>query len=162
MHHDFWATHAALLNTTNALGQSSPTTGYLLFIRVNLELRRGFSNAIASPANLVISGPPTNVATAFSASGDFTVTADPPTGAPAASYFIYGWPFWTNVTPGSIPRLVFLQSPAANSLSFDVRSLWESHWGTMVEGQRFRIGVAALVFAVRRSQIISIPGTVAA
>lgn len=159
---DAWDTHAALLNSTNTLGQSSPTTGYLLYIRVNLERRLGFSNAVGTPGALEITGPPVNIATAFSASGTFTITADPPIGTPAASFFMYGWPFWTNTKPGSIPRLVFLQSAPGNPLNFDVRSLWESHFGTMVEGQHFAIGLAALVLAIRRSQIISIPGTVTA
>ncbi len=157
-----WKTWATLENSTNVLGQTSPTSAYQLFMRVNLELRNSWSNAVVSPVALNTSDIPLNVATAFSASGTFTINADPPLGAPAASFFMYGWPFWTNQNPGSIPRLVFLQSAPGSPLSFDVRSYWQSHWGSMVEGQRFQIGVAALYLAIRRSKIITIAGTVAA
>lgn len=159
---EIWRTFANNLSVTNRLGLSSPTTGFLLFMKTNLELRRSFGTGIVFPGTFRLTPPPTAVSASFSASGAFTVNASPPLGEIAAGYFVYAQPFWrTTPSPGS-SQLVFLVSLATGTLALDVRPQWEEHFGPMVEGQQFAIAVAALVSAVRRSSLVEVRDSVAA
>lgn len=150
-----WNTLAKTTYTPNRIGQSSPMSAFHLFVRTNMQLRRNHDAIFADAPNLAVGPTPRTVAAAFSASGDFTINAQPPPGFGSAIFYAYGWPFWVNHDTRSSPRLVFLRRQAAPSIGLDVRAEWEQHFGTMVEGQRFVIAVATEVGnAPRSTQVI--------
>ena len=158
---DSWRAAAVDFNTSNALGLSSPIGGFQLFVKINAELRSPSDDIFDDPTSDLSGLPPRTVGAAFSAAGAFTAEAGPPFGFGTAIYRIYGWPFWVDHDTKSKVRLVFLKRKAAPSLSEDVRTEWETHFGTMVEGQRFALGVSAEVANQPRSQILVVRGTVA-
>lgn len=149
-----WETRAVDFPTTNALGVSSPISGFQLFIKLNIESRLDSESFIPDPTDFPVSGPPTNVAAAFSESVDFIVSADPPSPMLLGTYYVFGWPFWRTTESRDVPRLVFLAQRTGPSLFFNVRSAWELHFGPMSENQRFAIAVGfANIFAFRGSLV---------
>lgn len=157
-----WETLAITMPTTNALSVTSPTSGFRLFVRFNLERRNTTDTLELQAPTQGIGGPPRTFSVVFSAAGDFTILANPPTGFGAAIYFMYGWPFWTNRHTTEPCRIVFLKRQAAAGLTIDIRSVWEARFGTMVEGQRFCLGLATLTGSSFRSEILIIRGEVTA
>lgn len=151
---DAWQTRAALFLTTNAVGASSPISGFSLFIKVNLETRLDSESFIPDPTSFPVSAPPTNIVTTFSASGDYFVEADPPLPMLLGTYYVYGWPFWRTTESRTVPRFVFLAQRFGGSLFFNVRPDWEEHFGPMADGQQFALAIAfAKVFAFRSSLV---------
>ena len=155
-----WTTIATGILRTNRLGQSSPLSGFELFVKSNLELRLASSSFLDAADAQGASGAPRSVSSTFKVSTTFLVTAQPPEGFGTAIFFVYGWPYWVDHDTKSPPRLRFLATTGAASLSLDVKALWEALWGPMVDTQRYVIGVAAQVGGRRRSQIILDRGTV--
>ncbi len=159
---DGWKTLARTTNTTNRLGVSSPTTGFNLFTKYNLELFLDSDDYIEDAPTTGITGSPRSVSADFEESGDFTVSANPPDGFGSALFLVYGFAFW-RTTPSKEPcRLVHLTSLVAPSIDLDVKTEWEEHFGSMVEDQRFCIGVAARTSPAPRSLIIVVRDQVSA
>lgn len=157
-----WNTLANDTPSKNTLGLSSPMRGFQLFVRTNMHLRRNPDTIFEDAPTVSIGPTPRGIGAAFSSSGNFTVNGQPPNGFGLAFFYIYGWPFWVNHDTNSVARLVFLRLQGATSLNHDIRTEWEQHFGTMVEGQRFAIGIATEVGNTPRSVLIPIRSTVTA
>ena len=157
-----WSTLARTMPTTNVLGLTSPTNGFRLFLRFNLERRNDPDVLEFDAPTEGIGAPPRTFSIVFEESGDFTINANPPEGFGAAVYHMFGWPFWTNEHTTEPCRIVFLKSQAAPGLTFDIRSIWEARFGTMLEGQRFCVGISSMTSSSFRSEILILRGEVAA
>lgn len=156
-----WNTLALTIPTTNRLGVTSPTNGFHLFVRFNLQRRNTPDTLRFDAPTQGIGQPPQGFNLAFSAAGDFTINAQPPPDFGAAIYFMYGQPFWTNEPTSQPCRVVFLAQFTAPGLTFNLRPFWETRFGTMVEQQRFCAGIAAMTANTFRSEILIIRGKVA-
>ena len=142
---DAWRTAAADINSTNALGQSSPMSGFTYFITTNKVAFPGFFETFPFPATLVPADFAVNPAVAFSAAGNFDASIDNPDSPSFLKIQVYGWPFWVDHATKSVARLVFLQETTSNSdpIVLNVRTEWIAHFGDMIPGQQFSCGVKA-------------------
>lgn len=133
-----WQTAAILVISTNRLGTSKPMTGFQYFIHANMLAIPDRNAIFTIPPPPAFINPPGSSSVAFSAAGNYVVNATGPVGITVPIYHIFGWPFWTNQSPGQIPRPVFLKSfSGAGAKVENIRPEWEDHFGSLQEGQFF-------------------------
>lgn len=157
-----WNVLGPTLSRVNRLGQTSPLNGFEAFVRVNMELRNEPGDLVEEAPVVGVGPPPRAVSADLQEVGNFTVSASPPLGFLSAVFFVYAWTYFTDHAVRDAPRLVFLLEKAAPSITEDIRDEWEAHFGTPVEGQQYRIGVATSTFGTPRSQITRVSGSIAA
>lgn len=145
-----WAVSAANFPTTNRLGATSPTSGFLHFLDVSTRARLTGAGINDLPNTLGTAPEPLAVTGAFSVSGSYAITANSG-GAGLGQFFLYGQAFARNWPAKAAPRLRFLQSQFGSDINVDVKATWSPLFGEIQEDQQFVIGVA---FA-RGSQFLS-------
>lgn len=134
-----WRAQSTEFSFTNAVGQSSPISGFQYFVKRNLERRETSSTILLEP---LLGG----VAAAlgigpldFSASGAYNLSAVIPVGQPATTFLVYGRPFPSTNIPRFSPPAAFLRSFTALTVPSTVRPEWEAHFGPLQETQVFRV-----------------------
>lgn len=136
-----WATAAALRPSTNRLGQASPMSAFLLFVRTNVPRLYSFELIAELPAIGGVGPTIKNVVPNFSEAGEYRVTGDAIEPPIVATYIYYGWPFWTDRPTKSVPRLAFLRATITIGASADLRNDWIARFGPLREGQQFAVGI---------------------
>lgn len=159
---DAWRTSASDINSTNALGQSSPMSGFNLFVKVNTELIQSTDPIRLTPPINGVHPVPINPAATFSDAGAYTISADALPGFPNTFWFVYGWPFWTDHDSRDKARLVYLRTVITPGLTVNVKLEWTARFGALRETQRFAAGVAMTRVNFARSAIVILRDTVAA
>ncbi len=161
---DLWRTAAGDINRTNVLGQSSPMSGFSYFIMTSRVVFPGTFSIVDEPAALRARDTPVNPRVDFSVSIGFDVFIDNPSAPLPLQIQVYGWPFWIDHPTRSVPRLVFLDERTAltDPVADNVRPEWIDHFGNMVEGQRFTVGLKARDGASPFNPIAIIQSTVTA
>lgn len=136
-----WRTAASTMSSTNALGVTSPMTGFRLFMKTQLARRHQGGSIDDTPNVAGTDIEPLDVAATFSASGAYTITAN---SGPAGLglFYLYGWPFARDWDARATARLRFLQIQFGSSISVNVKTAWVDLFGELQENQRFAIGVA--------------------
>ncbi len=140
---DAWRTAAADINRTNALGQSSPLSGFGYFIMTNKTAFPGFFETFPFPANLLPQDVAVNPAASFSAAAAYTVQIDNPVALTFLRLYAYGWPFWRDTPSRDVARLVFIRETTSDSdpVTMDIKTEWLQHFGPLQEGQRYAVGI---------------------
>ncbi len=153
-----WRTLALVTNTSNRLGVSSPSSGFLLFMRYNVELQ-GFTAIEFTDPPTGGTGPlPRDIVGDFSVAGTYNFEGQPPSGFGAAIFYLYGRSFPRDHDRAGPCRLVFLEHVTSASLDRDVKTIWQARWGAAVVGQRFCIGVRAKTGDSTLSPMVEVRG----
>lgn len=159
---DAWRTRARDTPHTNRLGQTSPLSGFALFIRQNTLLRNDSEDIEDEPSAAPVGPPPRITSVVFSASGGYIIAVLPPKTFDSALFYLYGWPFLRDYDSPESCRVVFLRRVFAPSANVNLRPEWEEHFGPLVENQRFCFAVATQNADFGRSAQVFVKGIVAA
>lgn len=145
---NLWNTSAALIQTTNALGLSSPINGFQYFIMTNKTAFPGPKSIVDVPFSLQPTEFVLLPTVVFSVSGSYSVTAQNNNFPGFMTIQIYGWPFWRTTPSRSVARLVFLREDTQSLLvlSINVRDAWIAHFGPLSVGQQFALGIVVRAF----------------
>lgn len=136
-----WATSAVQYPTTNALGVTSPTTGFRHFISTNTRRRFDASDVPDLPNIAGQDTDPEDVAAVFSVAGTYSITANSgPRGL--GLFYLYGQAFPRNWPAKAAPRLRFLFIQFGSSINVNVKPFWTPLFGEIQEDQQFVVGVA--------------------
>lgn len=143
---DAWQTAAVQILTTNALGVSSPMSGFTYFILTNKHGVIDSPDIFPAPRDLDPRDFAVNPSATFSASGTFSCQIDNP--FPPITFLridVFGWPFWRTTPSKTVPRLVFLDGTTSSGdpIVLNVRPAWIQHFGDMVQGQQFAVAIRA-------------------
>ena len=159
-----WSSAASQIESTNALGLSSPISGFEYFIKTNKVAFPGAFGLVDEPSSIRARDFAVNPTVAFSATTGYDVSIDNPSAPLFLQIQVYGWPFWLSHETKSVPRLVFLdeRSASADPVQDNVQPEWRAHFGDMVEGQRFSCGIKARASASPFNPITIIQSTVTA
>lgn len=142
---DLWRTAANDIQRSNRLGQASALSGFTYFVMTNRVAFPGAFQIVDEPSALTRRDTPLDPTVAFSASGTFAVQIRIPLPLVLLGLQVYGWPFWVDHATRDVARLVFLveRFQLADPITHDVRPTWIEHFGDMVQGQRFAVGIKA-------------------
>lgn len=138
-----WTTAGHDIPQTNALGVSSPMTGFNYFVMTNKTVSPADHTIWPFPAELDERDFAVNPAATFSVSGSYTVQFDNPYPTTGLGLKAYGWPFWRTTKSKDVARLVFIAEWASFSdpVTVDIKSQWLEHFGPLQEGQRYAVGI---------------------
>ncbi len=161
---DAWNTAAGNINSTNRLGQASPMLGFNYFVKTNTVAFPGARAIVEVPQTLTARDLAINPAAAFDVVTGFDVQIDNPDSPSFLQIQVYGWPSWVDHHPFAATRLVFLdeRSASADPVQDNIRPEWIDHFGDMVAGQRFTVGIKARASASPFNPMTIIQGIVTA
>lgn len=144
-----WNTAATQIETTNALGLSSPISGFEYYIKTNKVAFPGSFSVVDEPNTLTPSDIVNTPAAILSVSAFVRATAINSEFPNFMKIQVYGWPFWVDHATKSFPRVVFLKELSSDLtiLTIDFRPEWEDHFGPVVEDQHVAIGIKARISA---------------
>ena len=144
-----WTTAATQIQSTNAIGLTSPISGFEYYIKTNKVAFPGAFSVVDEPDALVPSDFVNTPSAIFSASGIFRADCVNTQAPNFLQMQVYGWPFWVDHETRSSPRLVFLAEVTSDLalLILNVKPAWLEHFGNLTEGQRVAVGIKARLSA---------------
>lgn len=139
-----WRALAPGYPITNRLGQTSPPSGYTLFLEVVIRgLRIWGFQFMDPPAQLPV---PIleSIASTFEVSGDYTLSFEISTPVFIVRLQVWGARHFSKVIPKTRPRwreIVILPSAGGGSAPVNIRAEWEAVFGTMAIDEAYSLKV---------------------